>query len=344
MRNAYFILLFLITLSCEKAFLEPEPSTDIEATFETFWTLVDENYCFFDEKQVDWDKLYTINKNKLNNERTKEFQLKFILEDMLNELRDGHVNLHTEEGRSRYNYQEGFADNFDWELLYNNYLKDNLFYEKEESFHSAFIDSVLYLYIGGFGSPTINGETTLSPITIEEQFDRLLAQYPTAKGLVIDVRHNGGGNTDNPDAILSRLITERTLTHYLRPKNGPAHDDFSEAAPFYLEPRAPYYEKHVALLTNRSSYSATNYFAATMKAIPENVTILGDKTGGGAGLPIHKDLPNGWLIRLSTVQLLSNTMQQIEEGIDPDIVVNMLEEDKAVGKDTILETALALFR
>ena len=37
-------------------------------------------------------------------------------------------------------------------------------------------------------------------------------------------------------------------------------------------------------------------------------------------------------------------MQQIEEGIDPDIVVNMLEEDKAAGKDTILETALALFR
>jgi len=133
------------------------------------------------------------------------------------------------------------------------------------------------------------------------------------------------------------------LTFYTRPKSGPWHNDFLEATPYYVEPRAPYYDKQVVLLTNRSSYSATNYFAAAMKLIPKNVILVGDITGGGGGLPVHKDLPNGWVISLSSTQLLSSDKAQVEEGIEPHIRVDMSEEDIADDKDTILESALALF-
>lgn len=38
------------------------------------------------------------------------------------------------------------------------------------------------------------------------------------------------------------------------------------------------------LLINRHSYSATNDFVNAMRYFP-NVTLVGDKTGGGSGLP-----------------------------------------------------------
>lgn len=345
MKNIFFIVTFSsLFFSCEKAFIEGEPQEDVESVFETFWTIVDENYCFFEEKQVDWDNLYLLNKSKITKDQTPESVLKGIIEDMLQELKDGHVNLYTNEGRSRFDFTEGYPVNFDWDLLYDNYLRDNNTYAREGTFHSALIDSVIYLYISGFGDITVNGKTNLNPVTIADQFDELLNSFPSAKGLIIDVRDNSGGNTDNPDAILSRLITDRTLASYIRPKNGPNHQDFSKPTPQYIEPRAPFYDKQVALLTNRASYSATNYFAEIMKTIPENVIVLGGKTGGGGGTPINKDLPNGWIVRLSSTQLLSSTMQQIEEGIIPDHIIDMQQEDRDNNKDTILEAALALYR
>lgn len=346
MKNRYFIIVALLTLSlisCEKAFLDPEPTTDLESVFETFWTLVDENYCFFEEKNIDWNELYNLNRNKINNETTSESSLKVILEEMLNELKDGHVNLYSDVGRSRYDYQEGYLSNFDWDLLYRKYMSNSINYQKDRTFRSAIIDSVLYLNIASFGQLSVDGKTDLNPITIGVQFDELLGKSPGAKGLIIDVRNNSGGNLGNPDAILARLIKERALTYYFRPKSGPRHNDFAEATPYFVEPRAPYFDKQVVLLTNRSSYSATNYFASAMKLIPKNVTLVGGVTGGGGGSPVFKDLPNGWLIRLSSVQLLSGDREQIEEGVEPDIVVDMSEEDIEDDIDTILETALALF-
>ncbi len=80
-----------------------------------------------------------------------------------------------------------------------------------------------------------------------------------------------------------------------------------------------------------------------MKNIPDNVTVIGGKTGGGGGLPSYKDLPNGWLLRLSVTQLLDLNQQQIEGGIEPDIYVELTDADIEKGKDTILEFALEMF-
>lgn len=57
----------------------------------------------------------------------------------------------------------------------------------------------------------------------------------------------------------------------------------------------------------------------------------------------YKDLPNGWLLRLSTNQILDLNQQQIEDGIEPDVYVELTEEDIEKGVDTILEYALSLF-
>ena len=339
----YLSSICLLFLACEKAFITPAPSEEPEQVFETFWQLVDENYCLFEEKQVDWQALYDANRSKITNENTVDAQLKRILEEMLAELKDGHVNLRTPTSRSRFDYTEGFPRNFDRNVLYRNYLNNNPALAEVGALLKAVIDSVIYIRIPSFGSLNNGSGVDLNPDIMDDEFDAILAEHPNTKGLIIDVRENGGGNTGNPDAILARFIDQPTLAYHLRPKNGPNRNDFGPAAGFNIEPRAPQYLKKVVLLTNRASYSATNYFASIMKNIPDNVTVIGGKTGGGGGLPTYKDLPNGWLLRLSVTQLLDLNQQQIEGGIEPDINVELTDADIEKGKDTILEFALGMF-
>lgn len=101
--------------------------------------------------------------------------------------------------------------------------------------------------------------------------------------------------------------------------------------------------KKVVVLTNRRSYSATNDFVNSMNQFP-NVTLVGDKTGGGSGLPFSSEIPNGWSIRFSASPMFDPNMNQLEFGIDPDVKVDMKSEDMQRGKDTIIETACEILK
>ena len=78
-----------------------------------------------------------------------------------------------------------------------------------------------------------------------------------------------------------------------------------------------------------------------MKCCPL-VTIVGDHTGGGAGLPFSSELPNGWGVRFSACPMYDRDKQSTEFGIAPDHYVNITREDFLRGKDTIIEYARRL--
>ena len=95
------------------------------------------------------------------------------------------------------------------------------------------------------------------------------------------------------------------------------------------------------LLTNRQVYSAANEFAVYMKTLP-NVILVGDHTGGGAGMPFNSSLPNGWSVRFSAVPMYDAQGNSTEFGIEPDYNVQQTDEDFAKGYDTIIEFARCL--
>lgn len=103
------------------------------------------------------------------------------------------------------------------------------------------------------------------------------------------------------------------------------------------------WQKKVIVLTNRHSYSATNDFVNSMRSFP-NVTLVGDKTGGGSGLPFSSELPNGWGVRFSASPHLDAQKQHIEFGIDPDKKVDMSKEDENNDLDTIIEEARKILK
>jgi C-terminal processing protease CtpA/Prc len=95
----------------------------------------------------------------------------------------------------------------------------------------------------------------------------------------------------------------------------------------------------VVVLTNRSTFSAGNNFVMYVKDLP-NVTLVGDRTGGGAGMPFQSELPNGWSVRFSACPIYDAGMQLTEDGIEPDVRVDITSADYQRSRDTIIERAI----
>ena len=174
--------------------------------------------------------------------------------------------------------------------------------------------------------------------------DQTLSQLAICDGLIVDVRDNGGGNLTTAQRLAARFTNEKVLVGYMCHKNGPGHSDFSTPKPVYINPsNGIRWQKKVVVLTNRRSYSSTNDFVNSMGQFP-NVIIVGDKTGGGSGLPFSSEIPCGWSIRFSAAPMFDPQMNQLEFGIDPDVKVDMSATDMQQGKDTMIEVACSLLK
>jgi C-terminal processing protease CtpA/Prc len=178
----------------------------------------------------------------------------------------------------------------------------------------------------------------------EGNIDEVLYHFMACRGLIIDIRNNGGGMLTNAEKLAARFVHEPTLVGYMQHKTGTGHNDFSDMEEQWLEPSSNIrWHKHVCVLTNRSVYSAANEFVKYMKQMP-NVTIVGDKTGGGAGMPFSDLLPNGWAVRFSACPMYDAQKQNTEFGIEPDHYVSLTDEDFNRGEDTIIELARELIK
>lgn len=172
----------------------------------------------------------------------------------------------------------------------------------------------------------------------------VLNEFKNHKGLIIDLRNNGGGSLSNTYSIARYFVEEETPVALQRDKKGPGHNDFGDLKTLQLQPAGDLaFTKPVVLLTNRLCYSATNHFVTMMRELPQ-VTVIGDQTGGGGGIPAYTELSNGWVLRVSSTQLFTLNGDHAENGIPPDIAVNMSAEDKLNNKDTLLEYALSYIR
>lgn len=297
--------------------------------FEALWQILDEHYCFFDYKQheygLDWNEVYHKYKVRVD-DNMNEDQLFEVLCNMLSELRDGHVNLTYSMDYGRYwTWQEAYPKNFN-DSLERRYLGTD--YKIASGLRYRILDdNIGYIRYESFQQPI--GEGNL---------DDVLAYLALCRGLIIDIRNNGGGDLTTAELLAARFVHEKTLVGYMQHKTGTGHSDFSDMEPQYLEPsRNIRWHKGVCVLTNRSVFSAANTFAVMMRALP-NVKIVGDHTGGGSGMPMSNSLPNGWSVRYSACPMYDRDRQQTEFGIVPDIQVSIgTSED-----DEIIETARKL--
>ena len=328
-KSVLYSALLLSFFSCERMIFENDKaSVDPEANFEYLWNECNKKYAYFELKDIDWEQLKKKYSAQIYNGMSQD-ALFSVLGSMLTELKDGHTNLISPFRTSAFNVEQLGQDNFDWRIISDNYFSDGTYYHSGPFIHNFLKDKQLgYVYLSSF-TGTIN----------DISLDFILDKYKDTKGLVLDLRENGGGVADDVFLILSRFIEEPTLLGYSRIKNGPGTNDFSQPEPIYLFPwEGIRYNKKIAVLTDRGTYSAGSFTALFTKALPHMV-LIGDTTGGGLGLPNGGQLPNGWFYRFSTAQALTlDGKPDYEDGVPPDIHVLFNWEDRT--KDEILEQAI----
>lgn len=325
-----FILLWVVVMSsCHEV---EEWNNDPKGNFDALWTILDEHYCFFEEKGVDWDAMYEKYSSKVSNKMTDE-ALFLVCSDMLAELQDGHTNLSTPFATSYYRqWWSRYPQNYDARVIQEYYFNFNYRTLGNVDF-GILPQNIGYMHYGSFAYGLGEGN-----------IDHILAYLATCNALIIDVRDNGGGNLTNVEPLVRRFITERTLAGYISHKTGKGHDDFSEPYAYYYDPAEQgriMWGKPVVVLTNRSTYSAANDFVAIMKNLPR-VTIIGATTGGGSGMPFSSELPCGWGIRFSAAPMYDANGLCTEMGVEPTegCAVDISPADIANGHDTILDFAV----
>ncbi len=314
-----------------------EFDTDNKGNFDALWTAIDNHYCFFEEKGIDWNEVRSRYEPKISNQMTRR-QLFNVCADMVNELRDGHTNLSSGFETSYYRkWWSDYPQNYIERLIEEHYFGFN--YKQLASVIYGVLPekNVGYIHIPSFSTGLGDGN-----------IDWILAELSPCNGIVIDIRNNGGGNMSNAEGWARHFITKKTVAGYMIHKTGPGHDDFSEPFEFCYEPvSSPHiiWTKPVVLLTNRSTFSAANFFTAVMSSLPQ-VIHAGATTGGGSGMPVSFELPGGWAIRMSAVSVLDSKRRVTEPGIAPPrrYEVDMVMDDVFIGRDTMLDFAVNLIK
>ena len=334
MKRVFYIFTLLLSLvlgACQQSdyTYDDTPQGNLDA----LWTLIDQRYCFLTYKEerlgFRWSEMHAKYSSKLhpNMSRTQLFE---VLCQMLSELKDGHVNISSSIDLGRnWSWKEDYPENLDTELR-RKYLGTD-YHIGSGLKYTILPDNVAYVVYESFSDAI--GEGNLSD---------MLNLLSLTNGMILDIRGNGGGALTNVEILSRRFTNEKILVGYTSHKTGTGHDDFSEPRAEYIEPsNAVRWQKPVVLLTNRSCYSAANTFVRNMKEMPR-VTILGDCTGGGSGLPFSSELPIGWSVRFSASPSFDARMQQIEFGIEPDIPFSFDESLASQGKDSMIEEARRL--
>lgn len=328
---AFFSLLFAISSCITSDEFEVSPRGD----FEALWKIIDERYCFFDFKReeygLDWQEVHNRYSHRVHNSLS-ERALFQILAEMTRELRDGHVNLRTPFDVGRYaEWYESYPSNYS-DSLERKYLGTALQHQIAGNLkYRVLRNNVGYVRCASFMNDI--GEGNLHEVML---------YLSACDGLIIDVRHNGGGRLSAAMDLASSFCNAPLVVGYISHKTGTGHADFSSPKAITLKPaKGLRWQKPVVVLANRRTYSAANAFVMFMKALP-NVTFVGDRTGGGSGMPFSSELPGGWSIRFSASPIYDRHMQHTEFGIEPDQKISISSADFSRGIDTILECAISM--
>lgn len=330
MKNISFVLfaiaLLLGTTSCEKIALEPNPSVDNLSVYDEYWKIFNEKYAMFEFKNVDWDEVKNLTRPLVDNTISQDSFFS-ILASMTITLRDGHTVLIDYEKSigGFFDLGAGFPKNLN-DTLVSLYLKGDVKTQGDGLSYVILDQNIGYITYRDFEKEVTN-----------EMMDAMLTDLKDTKGIILDVRGNGGGDPSYAALMASHFADKTMSSGFERFKTGPDKNDFTDS-PATVEPSTGVnYTKPVMVLTNRGCYSATTTLIYSLNPY-EHVKFIGGRTGGGSGSVADGYLSNGWYYSLSTSEFIDHEGRHLDDGFDPDIMIDLDETDMT--KDEIIERAI----
>ena len=332
-RRASMFLCALLLMSCGggSSGVTGASATSRLELFDAVWNDFDANYSFFVLKGIDWNDSQTRFRSQLSSTST-DSELFTVLSGMLLELEDLHVRLNTPLGDSSYTaWFDQYPDNFDEAVVSATYLGATAMMSPRNSLLFGRIDADIgYVRVDSLGA---SGHG--------EDIDFILSQLSGIRGLIVDLRSNGGGNDQNGEAIAARFADATRLYRRVRFRDGPEHTDFGPPIDSFISPAgARSFLGPVTVLTNRRVSSSAESLVLAFDVLPNAVSV-GDFTGGGSANPAQRTLANGWLYTVSRwIEYRPDGTTFEGVGIEPDIRVDISDADAAALRDTIMDAAI----
>lgn len=306
------------------------PGSDFAAQFDSLWNTFDQQYSYFDYKHIDWNAL---------RDRFRPMaiaagdQTSFInvVRQMLSALHDQHVVIRNPAGAVTPTYDPGYFVNWD-RTVWLQYLNRGTWTPGRGDWGHGTLNGTAYIQIGAWNSGTLSAN----------EFDAAFENYRNAPRLILDVRMNGGGDDQIAFQVAGRFATSSVTTGYVKTRTGAGQSDFGPLTARTLSPRGPWqYTSPVLLLIGRHCLSSNESFISAMRQLP-NVTVVGDRTGGGSGNPATFPLAGGWSYTVSRWIEYTADHEVIEDvGIAPQVFVPASPADFAQGRDPVLDWALS---
>lgn len=204
-----------------------------------------------------------------------------------------------------------------------------------------------YKTINNIGYLTINN---FEDGGIVKQFDSLYtAEIAKTKGLIIDIRYNGGGDGGIGFNIIGRLTDKpfkvsasKLLSTSSRPGAEPSWIDNGFGV--WNANKMILYDKPVVVLIGPRTFSAAEDFTVAFDYMKRG-KLIGMPTGGSTGQPVPFSLPGGGQARVcGKHDTYPDGKEFVGIGINPDITIKPTIKDLLNGVDAAKEKALQLLK
>lgn len=307
--------------------LQPGDGAEI---FDKVWNSFDREYAMFVIKpEVDWLKLrdqYRPQAVVAKNNR----ELAKVLSEMLAHLKDLHVYVQVNgmyvKGFNRerhFNASPAAAAHLIGKI---NQVKGMRWGRTEDDIGYIAVDS-------------------LSNETLLNQFETALKQMQGTRGLILDIRANGGGGEPLAMKMAGYFLDQPRLYAMHQYRSGSEHSDLgAKQKRIFIPNKNWYYQGPVIVLQGEKTMSSAEAFALMLAECP-NVTTMGDRTAGSSGNPRRIDAGAGIIVNLPRwipLDINGNSFDTV--GIQPDIKIQAAPKDFTKTEDPVLTAALQRLR
>ena len=157
----------------------------------------------------------------------------------------------------------------------------------------------------------------------------------SVRGIVLDLRNNGGGLLDICLKIAGEFFDEKIITKTKGRKFGNTGDLQSGSGGAFLE--VP-----LVVLINRGSASASEIFAGAVQAHDRGL-VLGETSFGKGSVQNVVPLSDGSSLKVTIAEWLTPSGDSIHEtGVSPDIEIERTDEDFENELDPVLDRAIEI--
>lgn len=176
---------------------------------------------------------------------------------------------------------------------------------------------------------------------LPQQFLEVLERMAETRGIIIDLRYNGGGAEPLAQEIAGSFLDRPRVYAQSQYREGPLHGDLGRPKKSLCRPKDPWhYVGPVIVLQGQRTMSSAESFVLMLAQCPQ-VTTMGDRTAGSSGNPRLLDAGEGIVVNLPRWNPLDAEGKPFDGvGILPKVAIDAADDAFQKGGDPVLDAAV----